>query len=92
MTIDKGVGTLLLVPKSTTKAGSAAVAFNLGSTAADASCLASHPASTGAGLAYLRSYNGNCATLDKSDPSARATFGVFSPETKRIIHVREVYR
>jgi MSHA biogenesis protein MshQ len=26
------------------------------------------------------------------DPSAMATFGIFAPETKRIIHMREVYR
>ena len=92
VTIDKGVGKLLLVPKTGSGAGSAVIAFNLGSTAADNACLGSHTPSIGAGLAYLRSNNGDCGSTWVNDPSARATFGVFSPETKRIIHVREVYR
>ena len=92
LTIDKGVGKLLLVPKSGSGAGSAVVAFNLGSTTADNACLGSHTPSTGAALAYLRSNNGDCGSTWANDPSGRATFGVFSPETKRIIHVREVYR
>jgi hypothetical protein len=32
-----------------------------------------------------------CTGGHAGDPVARATFGVFSPETRRIIHVREVF-
>lgn len=64
------------------------IAFNLGAgTAQDQSCLkvAPVPASTGAGLPWLQSAAG-CV-----DPSGRATFGIFAPESRRIIHVREVF-
>ncbi len=89
-TINKGQGKLKLKPASGT--GSVDVAVNLGSDNKDTACLGAHPASTGAARAYLRSNNGSCAATFSSDPSARATFGVFSPETKRIIHMREVFR
>jgi MSHA biogenesis protein MshQ len=39
---------------------------------------------------WLRSLNG-CANDYSRDPSARATFGVFSPESKATIHVRELF-
>ena len=62
------------------------IAFNLGAnTAQDQSCLQSHPATTAAKLPWLQSFSG-CI-----DPSGRATFGIFAPESKRIIHVREVF-
>jgi len=62
------------------------IAFNLGAnTAQDQSCLKSHPATTAAKLPWLQSFSG-CI-----DPSGRATFGIFAPESKRIIHVREVF-
>lgn len=62
------------------------IAFNLGAvTVQDQSCLKSHPATTAAKLPWLQSLSG-CI-----DPSGRATFGIFAPESKRIIHVREVF-
>jgi MSHA biogenesis protein MshQ len=73
------------------RTGSVDFSLNLGSTAADQSCLASHPASTGARLPWLRAQNGACATGWASDPSARATFGIASPETRKSVHVREMY-
>jgi MSHA biogenesis protein MshQ len=70
------------------------IAVNLGPTnQQDTSCLATHPASTGAGLPWLRSplaCNGQAGT-PSTDPSARATFGIFPIENRRIIHVREVF-
>ena len=64
------------------------IAFNLGAgTAQDQSCLkvTPVPATSGAGLPWLQSTAG-CV-----DPSGRATFGIFAPESRRIIHVREVF-
>jgi MSHA biogenesis protein MshQ len=82
-----GTGILKLA-KSNNVAGNVGLAYNLGSTGADVSCLADHPATTGAARPWLRSLNG-CANDYGRDPSSRATFGVFKPETKSIIHVRE---
>jgi len=64
------------------------IAFNLGiDTTHDQSCLKADPIRTSAGakLPWLQSLGG-CA-----DPSGRATFGIFAPESKRIIHMREVF-
>lgn len=47
--------------------------------------------SLGAGLPFLRSADPSCGKANV-DPSATATFGIYAPETKRIIHMREVYR
>lgn len=86
-----GIGFLTLAAPSGGATGSVDLALNLGTTAADASCLASHPASTGATLPWLRSRNGNCAAAWAADPSARASFGVYSPESKKTVHVREIF-
>ena len=96
-----GIGSLTLTA-SAGGPGWGDVTANLGGkTAGDRSCAslvpdATVPASTGAELAWLRSFNSCTKTgIDDSgnytDPSARATFGVFAPETKRIIHVREAF-
>lgn len=87
-----GQGTLVLAaptPAGTT--GRLDVALNLGGGAADQSCLAAHPATTGAALPWLRSRHGACATTFDRDPAARASFGIASPETRRTMHVRELY-
>ena len=73
------------------RTGSVDLAINLGSGASDQSCLASHPASSGAGLPWLRARNGACTSGWASDPSARASFGIASPETRKSVHVREVF-
>jgi MSHA biogenesis protein MshQ len=67
------------------------VAVNLGSTATDQSCHASHPATTGAARPWLRAQNGSCAATDDRDPAARASFGIYSPETRKTVHVRELF-
>ena len=75
---------------------SAPFALNLGTTTANTSCYAGKgakmTASTGAALAFLRSTDPSCTAAGAVDPSALATFGVYAPETKRIIHTREVFR
>ncbi|MFO1339332.1 MAG: LamG domain-containing protein [Burkholderiaceae bacterium] len=94
ITINGGRGQLTLAAPSGGATGTVDVALNLGSTAADQSCLASHPASTGAALAWLRSRNGSangCGSAWDRDPSARAAFGVYSAETKKTVHAREIF-
>jgi len=67
------------------------LAVNLGSSGVDQSCQANHPATTGAAKAWLRAQNGACAATADRDPAARASFGIFSPETRKTVHVREIF-
>jgi len=89
-----GIGTLALTPGAGGP-GWADVAANLGATDSDTSCSPKPgtPKTAGVGMPWLRSVN-TCTTDGKpnTDPWARATFGVFEPEARRIIHVREVFR
>lgn len=85
-----GSGTLTLAKPNPAATGSVDVAVNLGAGGSDQSCLSTHGGAAG-GQPWLRSRNGNCAATYDRDPSARATFGIYSPETKKTIHVRELY-
>ncbi|GCL62216.1 LamG domain-containing protein [Pseudaquabacterium pictum] len=90
--ISSGSGLLTLAAPS--PAGSTLsldIAVNLGSTGADQSCNSLRPASTGAGLPWLRAQNGSCAATADRDPAARASFGIFAPETRKTIHVRDLF-
>ena len=82
--------------------GSANVAINLGASAADLSCLTAHPTSSGANLAFFRGRYGSCSaatgysylTADPTsaaDPSATASFGIYSAESKKFMHIRELF-
>ena len=89
-----GSGSLSLHPTGGT--GTATVAINLGATTTDTSCLPTPPArptTTGAKMPWLRGPNGLCAgtAAASADPAARATFGIYTPEVKRLIHTREVF-
>jgi MSHA biogenesis protein MshQ len=86
-----GQGVLALAAPSPSATGSVDVALNLGGAGTDQSCLASHPATTGANLPWLRSQNGACAATWDRDPAARASFGIASPETRRTVHARELF-
>ena len=67
------------------------IAVNLGAGATDQSCLANHPASSGAAKPWLRAQNGSCSASADRDPAARASFGIYSPESRKLIHVREIF-
>ncbi|HEX8962566.1 MAG TPA: DUF6701 domain-containing protein [Rhodocyclaceae bacterium] len=68
--------------------GSVDLTINLGNSGSDTSCLATH-GGTPAGIPWLR---GSCpGQASGADPSARATFGIYSPENRRQVHVRELY-
>jgi len=86
-----GSGTLTLSAPSPAVTGSVDLALNLGATATDQSCLAAHPASTGAALPWLRAQHGNCSAAWDRDPAARASFGIYAPETRKTLHVREIF-
>lgn len=86
-----GQGVITLSAPGAGNTGTLDLALNLGSTGTDQSCLATHPASSGAGLAWLRSRNGSCATTWDRDPAARASFGIYAPETRKTVHVRDIF-
>ena len=91
-----GQGTLTLsAPSPAGKTGCVDVAINLGTATQDTSCLANHPVmiAPASSLAWLRGQNGSCAasTTFAADPSATACFGVYSPETRKIVHMRELF-
>jgi len=98
-----GLGTLLggqgsitlSAPAPSGGTGSVDFAINLGTATTDISCLTSHPLMTAPALslAYLRGMNGSCAAASTyaADPSATATFGVYVPETRKAVHIRELF-
>lgn len=67
------------------------LSINLGATTTDQSCNPSSPTSVAGNLPWLRSRNGSCAATWDRDPAARASFGIFSPETRKTIHLREIF-
>lgn len=89
--LSAGAGNLVL---SAAAAGTYKLGINLGDTGtAFASCDAAVTGGTAANRPWLRSRNGNCPASAgyAVDPSAVATFGIFAPETRRTVHVRELY-
>ena len=95
VTLSAGQGTLTLSapsPPGPSASGSLDLALNLGASTTDASCLAAHPPSTGAALAWLRSQYGACAGASSfaSDPAARAVFGVYGVEKRQTVYVRDI--
>ncbi|HEY4080619.1 MAG TPA: hypothetical protein VGM81_07985 [Burkholderiaceae bacterium] len=96
-----GHGALTITPPA--RAGSFSLAPNLGAGTSSSACVATPSASIsanapGATLAWLRSQYGAASTNASacpggswgSDPSARASFGISSPETQRNIRVTEM--
>jgi MSHA biogenesis protein MshQ len=90
-TLANGQGSIVLAMPSPTATGSVDLAINLGVGAADQSCLTTHPGTTGAAIPWLRSIYGSCAATYDRDPSARGSFGVYAPETRKTVHVRELF-
>jgi len=84
-----GQATLALaIPTPATGGVTFDIALNLGGTATDQSCHPNHPPTSGAVRGWLRSTS--CGPADR-DPAARASFGIYSPETRKTVHVRELY-
>lgn len=91
VTLVNGQRYIVLTAPTNNGSGSLDLSVNLGATTTDLSCLSAHPSSTGAQLPWLRSLNGSCSATYDRDPTARATFGVFSPESKKVIHTRDLF-
>jgi len=92
--VQSGHATLRLSAPPAGVTGTVDVALNLGSTANDRSCVGTHPNTAGAGQAWLRSAfgsGGGCSSANDRDPGAKATFGVFTPESRRVIHTQDMY-
>ena len=85
-----GVGSLQLPKPAGGARGSVDVSVNLTNGSAGASCTAGMPASTGANKAYLQGLWCTPPGTYASDPTARATFGVYKG-ADRFIYQRENY-
>lgn len=92
--IQSGRGTLRLGSPPAGITGTLDVSLNLGNTATDRACVGTHPATSGAMAAWLRFPLGSgvaCPSTDDRDPGAKATFGIFSPESRRVIHTQDLF-
>jgi len=71
------------------------IAINLRSGTQDDACIGDSAgtgvATSGAAIPWLRPFTTGCNAAQPRDPYGRATFGVYTPENRRIIHVREVF-
>lgn len=87
-----GLSYVQLTAPAPVATGGAYLAINLGASGVDQSCLASH-GGTPAGLGWLRGQFGSCAASStySADPSAGVSLGVYLGETRKAVHVREVY-
>ncbi|MDZ7811909.1 MAG: DUF6701 domain-containing protein [Ideonella sp.] len=86
-----GSGFITLAAPSPSGTGTVDLALNLGLGSSDNSCNSVNGNATGAGMPWLRSRQGSCASTFDRDPSARGTFGVYTPETQRSVHVRDIF-
>ena len=86
-----GQGNITLSAPANGATGSIDLAINLGDTATDSSCLSTHPSGGKAQRSWLRGPHGACSGAGPFDPSARASIGVFAPETTRVMHAQDMY-
>lgn len=81
-----GQGDIVLTKPALTGTGSVTVCVDLGADPSPGvTC-----AATSANMGYLQGM-WPPGTNFNNDPSARATFGVYTPETKKSVHIRELY-
>lgn len=90
-TASSGRGDVTLSAPTGGATGSIELAVNLGDTNTDASCLTAHPSGGKAQSAWLRGPHGACSGAGPFDPSARASIGVFAPETSKLMHAQDMY-
>jgi hypothetical protein len=88
-----GQGSIVFSAPTGGSTGSIDIAANLGDTDTDASCLPVHPKGGKAQRAWLRSSSigTSCTGSGPFDPSARITFGVHAPETRKLMHAQDLY-
>lgn len=90
-TASSGQGNITLSAPTGGATGSIDLAVNLGDTTTDASCLSAHPSGGKAQRAWLRGPHGACSGAGPFDPSARASIGVFAPESTKLMHSQDMY-
>lgn len=90
ISMSNGSGYVQLTAPANGSTGSVSLAVNLGTSGSDNSCLGSH-GGTPANAPWLRSRNGNCDATYTRDPAAQASFGIYSAETRKTVHIRELY-
>lgn len=76
ITMNGGKGVLTLRAPGANKTGTVDVALDL--------------SSSGANLPWLRSLNVACGSNVACNPTARATFGIYTPETKKTVNIQNV--
>ncbi|MDR1462161.1 MAG: hypothetical protein LBI68_03360, partial [Azoarcus sp.] len=93
LNLSGGIGQIILKPGGST--GSVGVSINLGDDAEDNACnhATAYKEGAASNLSWLRAWNGACsqAQSGEADPAARATFGIYSGESYRAVHKREVH-
>jgi MSHA biogenesis protein MshQ len=94
VTISGGSGVIRLAAPAGGATATVDIAANLGTAGNDQSCLGNHGGNPGS-LPWLRARNGDNANCvggpSDRDPSARASFGIYTPESTRVIHMREFF-
>jgi len=88
ITLSNGAGLIKLSAPGSTNNGSVDVSINLTGSTAGASCTVGMPTSTGAGMIWLQ--GAWCGTAYDDDPTARATFGIYT-NSNQFIYQRENY-
>lgn len=86
VSLTNGAGAIALTKPSATSTGSVNICVDLGSDPSTGTACAA----TSASMSYLQGKWPPGMSYD-NDPAARASFGIYSPETKKTIHVREIY-
>ncbi|MDR0701282.1 MAG: DUF11 domain-containing protein [Azoarcus sp.] len=88
-----GRGKIVLEPGGET--GSVGVSINLGAGAEDNACdhATGYKEGAASNIPWLRAWNGVCTQARSGvvDPAARASLGIYSGESNRAVHNREVY-
>lgn len=77
LTLTNGAGYITLNPPGKGVTGTVDITLDLGS--------------SGANMSWLQSLDASCGANTVCNPKARASFGVFSPESKKTVNVRNVF-
>ena len=77
LALDKGVGTISLNPPGKGVTGTVDVTLDL--------------SASGANMPWFQSLDASCGANTVCNPTARASFGVFAPETQKTVNTRNVY-
>lgn len=77
LSLTAGSGVITLAAPGTKKTGSVDIALDLGA--------------TGANLPWLRSLDNACGANTVCDPKARASFGVYAPETQKTVTIQDAF-